>query len=99
MEIEYASLSLGANRLKTFFKITLPIIRPGVLSGALFAFIISFDEVVVSMFISGWRYTLPVKMWMDVRSEINPTIAAVSALLICLSIVILGSTSLLMRKK
>jgi len=99
MEIEYASLSLGANRLKTFLKITLPIIRPGVLSGALFAFIISFDEVVVSMFISGWRYTLPVKMWMDVRSEINPTITAVSSLLICLSVIILGSTNLLMRKK
>jgi putative spermidine/putrescine transport system permease protein len=99
MEIEYASLSLGANRLKTFLKITLPIIRPGVMSGALFAFIISFDEVVVSMFISGWRYTLPVKMWMDVRTEINPTITAVSSLLICLSIVVLGTTTLLLKKK
>ena len=99
IEIEYASLSLGANRLKTFLKVTLPIIRPGVMSSAIFAFIISFDELVVSMFITGRRYTLPVKMWMDIRSEINPTITAVSSLLICLSVIILGSTNLLMRKK
>lgn len=99
IEMEYASLSLGANRLKTFLKVTLPIIRPGVMSGAIFAFIISFDELVVSMFITGWRYTLPVKMWMDIRTEINPTITAVSSLLICLSVIILGSTNFLIRRK
>jgi ABC-type spermidine/putrescine transport system permease subunit II len=99
MEIEYASLSLGANRLITFFRVTLPIIKAGVFSGALFAFIISFDEIVIAMFISGWKYTLPVKMWQDLRSEINPTIAAVSTMLICLSSIIFTVISLYQKKE
>lgn len=72
--LEKAAMSLGASRLQTFFKITFPIIRPGVISGALFAFIISFDEIVISMFICGLSsVTLPVKMWREFASKSTPS--------------------------
>jgi putative spermidine/putrescine transport system permease protein len=89
--LEKAAMSLGASRIQTFFKVTFPLIRPGVISGALFAFIVSFDEIVISMFICGISAaTLPVKMWEGIRLEINPVIAAVSTMLICLSVILLG---------
>lgn len=78
-----ASLSLGAGHLTTFFRVTLPIIAPGVISGALFAFATSFDEVVVTLFIAGPdQVTLPRQMFTGIRENINPTIAAVATLLI-----------------
>ena len=78
-----ASLSLGAGHLTTFFRVTLPIIAPGVISGALFAFATSFDEVVVTLFIAGPdQITLPRQMFTGIRENINPTIAAVATLLI-----------------
>ena len=78
-----ASLSLGAGPLTTFFRVTLPIIAPGVISGALFAFATSFDEVVVTLFIAGpTQVTLPREMFTGIRENINPTIAAVATLLI-----------------
>ncbi|MBI3156686.1 MAG: ABC transporter permease [Burkholderiales bacterium] len=77
-----ASLSLGANPLQTFFRVTLPVIAPGVISGALFAFATSFDEVVVTLFIAGpTQVTLPRQMFTGIRENINPTIAAVATLL------------------
>jgi putative spermidine/putrescine transport system permease protein len=78
-----ASLSLGAGPLTTFFRVTLPIIAPGVISGALFAFATSFDEVVVTLFIAGpTQVTLPRQLFPGIRENINPTIAAVATLLI-----------------
>lgn len=78
-----ASLSLGANPLHTFFKVTLPVIAPGVISGALFAFATSFDEVVVTLFLAGpEQVTLPRQMFTGIRENISPTIAAVATLLI-----------------
>lgn len=78
-----ASLSLGAGHLETFFRVTLPIIAPGVISGALFAFATSFDEVVVTLFIAGpQQVTLPRQMFTGIRENINPTIAAVATMLI-----------------
>ena len=97
--LERAALSLGANRLVTFFKVTLPLIRPGVVSGALFAFITSFDEVVIAIFISGSRaITLPKQMWDGIRVSINPTISAVASLLIVFSIFLLLAAELLRRR-
>jgi putative spermidine/putrescine transport system permease protein len=97
--LERAALSLGANRLVTFFKVTLPIIRPGVVTGALFAFITSFDEVVIAIFISGSRaVTLPKQMWDGIRVSINPTISAVASMLIVFSIFLLLSAELLRRR-
>lgn len=78
-----ASLSLGAGPLETFFRVTLPVIAPGVISGALFAFAASFDEVVVTLFLAGpTQVTLPRQMFTGIRENINPTIAAVATLLI-----------------
>ncbi len=78
-----ASLSLGENPLRTFFRITLPVIAPGVVSGALFAFATSFDEVVVVLFLAGpEQLTLPRQMFNGIRENISPTIAAVATLLI-----------------
>ena len=78
-----ASLGLGAPPMTTFFRVTLPIIAPGVISGALFAFATSFDEVVVTLFIAGpSQVTLPRQMFTGIRENISPTIAAVATLLI-----------------
>ncbi len=78
-----ASLSLGAGPLQTFFRVTLPVIAPGVISGALFAFATSFDEVVVTLFLAGpTQATLPRQMFTGIRENISPTIAAVATLLI-----------------
>jgi putative spermidine/putrescine transport system permease protein len=77
-----ASLACGASPPETFFRVTLPVIAPGVISGALFAFATSFDEVVVTLFIAGpSQVTLPRQMFTGIRENINPTIAAVATLL------------------
>ena len=97
--LEYAAMNLGANRWQTFRRVTLPIIRPGVFAGALFAFITSFDELIVALFVSGsGAVTLPRKMWDSLRQEIDPTIAAVSTILITLSVVILLVAELLRQR-
>jgi putative spermidine/putrescine transport system permease protein len=97
--LEMAAMICGATRLKAFMKITFPIIRPGMISGALFAFIISFDEIVISMFLCGIETrTLPLKMWEGIRMEVSPVIAAVSTLLICLSAVLLIFLEIIRRR-
>lgn len=97
--LEYAAMNLGANRWQTFRRVTLPIIRPGVFAGALFAFITSFDELIVALFVSGTgAVTLPRKMWDSLRQEIDPTIAAVSTILIVVSIVILFTAEMLRQR-
>jgi putative spermidine/putrescine transport system permease protein len=89
--LEQAALSLGATPWGTFRQVTLPLIRPGVLVGALFAFITSFDELVVSLYLSGsGAVTLPRRMWDDLRFQIDPTIAAVSTLTIVLTAALLA---------
>ena len=93
-----ASASLGETPVRTFFKVTLPLIRPSVLTGALFAFMTSFDEVVIALFVgSATTSTLPRVMWASLRSGIDPTIAAVSSLLILLSVVVLAGAAILRR--
>ncbi|WP_158644685.1 ABC transporter permease subunit [Paracoccus jeotgali] len=83
---EQASASLGASRLTTFRQIILPLISTGMMTGALFAFVISFDEVVVSLFVSGVGLrTLPVQMYRSVANDIDPTIAAASTMLLVLT--------------
>ena len=78
-----ASLSLGETPFNTFMRVTLPVIAPGVISGALFAFATSFDEVVVTLFLAGAEQTtLPRQMFTGIRENISPTIAAVATLLI-----------------
>ena len=97
--LERAALSLGATPIATFLQITLPLIRPGILAGALFAFITSFDELVVALFISGsGAVTLPRRMWDDLLYQIEPTIAAVSTLTIVLTVALMGCAHLLRKR-
>ncbi len=95
IQMEYAAMSLGASRLTTLRRVVFPLVLPGILSAGLFAFLISFDELLIALFISSpTLVTLPKKIWDGIRTEINPTIAAVSTLLVLLSILILLSTVL-----
>jgi putative spermidine/putrescine transport system permease protein len=97
--LEQAALNLGATPVGAFFQVTLPLIRPGVLAGALFAFITSFDELVVALFISGsGAVTLPRRMWDDLQYQIDPTIAAVSTLTIVLTVVLMGCAQYLRKR-
>jgi putative spermidine/putrescine transport system permease protein len=99
MRLEQAALSLGASRLTAFRRITLPLIAPGFASAAIFAFLSSFDELLMSLFLSGpGQQTLPVRIWSAVLFQLDPTIAAVSALLVLVSIVALGLATLLQRR-
>ena len=94
-----ASYSLGARPMKTFFKIVLPLIYPGVVTGALFAFVTSLDEVVVASFLAGpEQVTLPMHMLAGLRQEINLSILAVATILTALSVVLLTSAELLRRR-
>ncbi|MCK8478314.1 ABC transporter permease, partial [Microbacterium aurugineum] len=99
--LELAAASLGANRVTTFFRVTLPLIAPGVVAGAVFAFVTSFDEVIVSLFIqSPGLQTLPVKIYRSVTQDTDPTVAAVAVLVTVLSVVIIGiAQSLTARKR
>ena len=86
---EMVSRSLGMNRLRTFFIVTLPQIRPSVISGMLFAFISAIDETVVALFISGGQYqTLTKRRFTALRDEIDPTIASISSLLTAISFIV-----------
>ena len=81
--LENAALNLGANRLTAFFRVTFPIIRPAIISASLFAFAISFDELVVTLFIAGISsQTLPLRIWEDIRTQLDPTITAIASILI-----------------
>ena len=94
-----AAEGLGGSQIRNFFKIQLPIIAPGVISGGLFAFITSFDEVVVVLFIgSSNQMTLPRQMWAGIRQEISPTILAVATMLVLVSILLLTTLELLRRR-
>ena len=87
MNQERAAQSLGVNRFVAFLKITAPQIKGSIIAGALFAFISSLDEVVVSLFVSGGpTSTLPKRMFVALRDEVDPTIAAISSLLIFASL-------------
>lgn len=84
--LKLASASLGARPLYTFFRIVLPGIKTGILSGAIFAFITSWDEVVLATFLSdAATRTVPVLIWSQVRSDLNPSVAAVGSVLIAIS--------------
>jgi putative spermidine/putrescine transport system permease protein len=96
--LEDAALTLGAPPWATFRRITLPLIMPAVLSGLLFAMVISFDELVVSLFISTPIVRpVTVQMWSNIRGEVDPTIAAIAMLLFLFSLGALLAEHLLRR--
>jgi putative spermidine/putrescine transport system permease protein len=94
-----AAANMGAGPIRSFFKVQMPLIMPGVISGALFAFITSFDEVVVVLFVgSASQKTLPWQMFTGLREQISPTILAVAAVLVAFSIILLTTVELLRRR-
>lgn len=94
-----AAANMGANPVRTFFKVQMPLILPGVISGGLFAFITSFDEVVVVLFVgSAAQKTLPWQMFTGLREQISPTILAVATILVAISVLLLATLEMLRRR-
>jgi len=94
-----AAANMGANQITTFFKIQMPLILPGVISGALFAFITSFDEVVVVLQLADVQQrTIPRQMFSGIREQISPTILAVATILVFISIILLTVVEMLRRR-
>ncbi|MBL9060631.1 MAG: ABC transporter permease [Mangrovicoccus sp.] len=94
-----AAASLGAAPVTSFFKVTMPLILPGVVSGALFAFVTSFDEVVVVLFIAGpEQQTIPRQMWNGIREQLSPSILAVATILVAVSTALLATIEVLRRR-
>lgn len=94
-----AALSLGARPFPTFMTVTLPLILPGVFAGAVFAFMTSFDEIVVALFVSSPKTkTLPIELYAGLREHLSPAIIAIAALLILFSVALLGMVQLLLAR-
>jgi putative spermidine/putrescine transport system permease protein len=94
-----ASASLGATPYRTVMKVVVPLILPGVISGALFAFVTSFDEVVVVLFLADYdQRTIPLQMWSGIREQLSPTILAVATMLIAASVIMMAVIELLRRR-
>jgi len=94
-----AGLNLGASQFTVFREVMLPLILPGVISGALFAFVTSFDEVVVVLFVAAYdQQTIPRQMWNGIREQISPTILAVATILVIFSIFLLTTVEILRRR-
>lgn len=94
-----AAANMGADPVTTFFRVQMPLILPGVISGGLFAFITSFDEVVVVLFVgSAAQKTLPWQMFIGLREQLSPTILAVATILVGVSILLLAALELLRRR-
>ncbi len=93
-----AAGSLGADPMTAFFRVTLPLVAPGMISGARFAFAASFDEVVTVLFLGGpEQRTIPRQMWSGIREQVSPTILAVATLLIVFSSLLLLAVEMLRR--
>ncbi|MGH7226031.1 MAG: ABC transporter permease, partial [Gemmataceae bacterium] len=89
-EVEWAAGNLGANRLWTLASITWPLSIRGTMAGFVFAFIVSFDDLTVSIFVAGPAYqTLPIRVYNYLRDQLDPTVAALSSLLILFSILLM----------
>lgn len=97
--LEEAARDLGAGSVRTFFDITMPLIMPAVLSGSLLAFAMSFDDVVISIFVNGPRLnTLPVKVYAQLKTGVTPEINALCTIILAVIILVLGLSSLIARK-
>ncbi|WP_116995519.1 ABC transporter permease [Desertimonas flava] len=100
VRLEWAAMSLGASRARTLWSVTIPLVRPGILAGALFAFLTSFDELLIALFVSGTRaVTLPRLLWDFLRTEASPVIAVVSTLLTLFSVLAVALIALVQRER
>lgn len=94
-----AAASLGASPTRTFFRVTMPLILPGVIAGALFAFVTSFDEVVAVLFLAApEQQTIPREMWNGIREQISPAILAIATILVLISILLLTAIEMLRHR-
>lgn len=99
-KLEQASRNLGASMRTTLWRVILPSIRPGIYAGAVFSFILSWDEIVIALFISKFSvYTLPRRMWNGIRENTDPTVAAAAVVLIALTAIAFTIYALLMRRR
>ena len=99
-KLEQASKNLGASNWTTMRRVILPSIRPGVFAGALFAFILSWDEIVVTLFISKFNvYTLPRRMWNGIRENTDPTVAAAAVVLIAITVIAFAVSAILTKRR
>ena len=98
VRIEQVAYSLGASWFRMFWSVLLPNLLPSVLAAWIFAFIISFDEVIVTIFLAGAYDTIPKRMFNELILQVNPTITAIATLLIALSVVTIGIVAWLMRR-
>jgi putative spermidine/putrescine transport system permease protein len=99
-QLESAAMTLGATRWRAFWRVTFPLILPAVLSGLLFAMVVSFDELVVSIFLSSPTVRpVTVQMWSDVRGDVDPTIAAIGAIILAFSVCALMLETILSRQR
>lgn len=98
--LEEAAMDLGANRLQTFMKVTLPLLLPGVISGALLAFSLSLDDVIISFFVSGPNsITLPVKIFSMVKTGVTPEVNALSTIIMLVVMVAISMNTGVQVKK
>jgi putative spermidine/putrescine transport system permease protein len=99
-KLEQASRNLGAPMMTTLRRVILPSIRPGIYAGAVFSFILSWDEIVVALFISKFSvYTLPRRMWNGIRENTDPTVAAAAVVLIAMTLIAFTLYAVLMRRR
>lgn len=101
ISVEEASMDLGANRIRTFWEITLPVLRPGITAGALLAFTLSIDDVIISYFVNGNTMTYPLQVMASIKSGVAPDVNALSALILAGTIifVVLTQGNLFKKKK
>jgi spermidine/putrescine transport system permease protein len=100
MSVEEAAQDLGANEWTTFWRITVPLLMPGIVSGALLAFTLSIDDFVISFFVNGKGWTtLPVYIWSSIKRGITPEINAISAVMLLFSIMLVVLSQLLQRRE
>jgi putative spermidine/putrescine transport system permease protein len=98
--MERAARSLGANAWRTLRYVTLPSIRESIIAGAIFSFLVSFDEVVIAIFVGGpSATTLPKQMWESIRFEIDPTLTAIASMLTLLAIAVLAGAELVSGRR
>jgi len=96
--LERAARVLGATPVRAFLSVALPAIAPAVFAAALFAFFVSFDELLIALFVMGGSQTLPMRIWSDLRFEFNPTVSAVATLLIVVTALGMSLAEILRRR-
>jgi len=100
LSLEMAARNLGANAIKTFFRVTLPIIKPAILASGIFCFIVSLDELVFALFLAGTtKMTLPLRMFSDIQFSIDPVVAAASTVFIAIAICTIFFLSLTRKQR